>query len=460
MSSNTSASRSPRCGSRSRGDRPPTGGCSTSSRSARAVRCRCWPCARRSPISSASASSRTCACTPRPARLASNCCSSWRRCIRCVASSSPASPASPALTRDGCVRRVRRSVRCVAFAGPRQRHRPARRERAGAARLSARACRVANRARARAGSGDAHPVGRARRAHRRRRGRGHRHRRVSPSGICSSGWRSRPGRRTSPSCSSTRVDEYLNDRRERGYYEARLAALPRFANEDRLVNISLDANQGPRVRIVFTGDQLPDDVRDELVPIAREGSTDEDLLEDSANRIRDYLHAQGYRDARVTHQRVRERRRTGGQLCNRAWPALPARRRSPSRATSSSRRRRWRRCCGSPPVSPSTRRGSTPTCRRSRSSTGGAVLPRRRSTRRSTPIAGSGADPDVTVGIRIVIVENAQTLVGTVRVEGNTSVAEDTLLAGIGLKPAASSSPPSWPSTATPCSRGTPTSDS
>ena len=72
-----------------------------------------------------------------------------------------------------------------------------------------------------------------------------------------------------------------------------LAALPRFADEDRRVNLSLDAVEGPRVKIVFTGEQLPGDVRDRLVPIAREGSTDEDLLEDSTNRIRDYLHAHG-----------------------------------------------------------------------------------------------------------------------------------------------------------------------
>ena len=58
-----------------------------------------------------------------------------------------------------------------------------------------------------------------------------------------------------------------------------------------------DVTPGPRVRVVFTGDPLPADERDELVPIAREGSVDEDLLEDSSNRIEDYLHAQGYRDA-------------------------------------------------------------------------------------------------------------------------------------------------------------------
>ncbi len=42
-------------------------------------------------------------------------------------------------------------------------------------------------------------------------------------------------------------------------------------------------------------------MRRELVPIEREGSLDQDLLEDSANRIRGYFQAQGHRDADVTY---------------------------------------------------------------------------------------------------------------------------------------------------------------
>jgi outer membrane protein assembly complex protein YaeT len=57
------------------------------------------------------------------------------------------------------------------------------------------------------------------------------------------------------------------------------------------------------VRVVFAGDPVPADQHDELVPVAREGSVDEDLLEDSANRIGDYFRAQGYRDASATFTR-------------------------------------------------------------------------------------------------------------------------------------------------------------
>ena len=44
-------------------------------------------------------------------------------------------------------------------------------------------------------------------------------------------------------------------------------------------------------------------MRAELAPIEREGSADEDLLEDSTNRIEDYLRSQGYRDATAPHSR-------------------------------------------------------------------------------------------------------------------------------------------------------------
>ena len=53
--------------------------------------------------------------------------------------------------------------------------------------------------------------------------------------------------------------------------------------------------------IVFEGDDVPSRMRRELVPIEREGSLDQDLLEDSANRIRGYFQAQGCRDADVTY---------------------------------------------------------------------------------------------------------------------------------------------------------------
>jgi outer membrane protein insertion porin family len=96
---------------------------------------------------------------------------------------------------------------------------------------------------------------------------------------------------------NARVDRYLTDRRRRGFYQARLAVLPRLDSEERTARLLVSVDQGPRVRVVFAGDPVPVDRRDELVPIAREGAVDEDLLEDSSNRIADFFRAQGYRDA-------------------------------------------------------------------------------------------------------------------------------------------------------------------
>src|SRR5205814_5378400 len=72
---------------------------------------------------------------------------------------------------------------------------------------------------------------------------------------------------------------------------------------DRLANITLAVRPGPHVRVAFTGDPLPADRRSELVPVEREGSADEDLLEDASARIEEYLRAQGYRDAVAPHTR-------------------------------------------------------------------------------------------------------------------------------------------------------------
>jgi outer membrane protein assembly complex protein YaeT len=102
---------------------------------------------------------------------------------------------------------------------------------------------------------------------------------------------------------NTRIERYVEDRRRQGYYEAKITPAVRFADADRLANLTVTVDPGPRVRVVFAGDPLPTDKRDELVPVAREGSVDEDLLEDSSNRIEEYLRGLGYRDAKAPYTR-------------------------------------------------------------------------------------------------------------------------------------------------------------
>ena len=105
---------------------------------------------------------------------------------------------------------------------------------------------------------------------------------------------------------SQRIDAYVAARRKKGFYEASLAPAVELADQDRVANITLTVAPGPRVRVVFAGDPIASDKRDELVPVEREGSVDEDLLEDSSNRIEEYLRTQGYRDASAPHTRVEQ----------------------------------------------------------------------------------------------------------------------------------------------------------
>ena len=60
---------------------------------------------------------------------------------------------------------------------------------------------------------------------------------------------------------------------------------------------------GPHVEIVFQGDPLTPRERDELVPIAREHSVDEDILEDAKFGIEGHYRATGYCNPRADYQR-------------------------------------------------------------------------------------------------------------------------------------------------------------
>jgi outer membrane protein insertion porin family len=77
------------------------------------------------------------------------------------------------------------------------------------------------------------------------------------------------------------------------------------------VIFSLD--RGPLVTISFSGDTVPEDEREALVPIQAEASVDEDLLEDSSRAIENYFKGRGYRDALVDYTR---NERDGGLVIN------------------------------------------------------------------------------------------------------------------------------------------------
>ena len=101
-----------------------------------------------------------------------------------------------------------------------------------------------------------------------------------------------------------RLADYASALREQGYYEATLGHTTAARGGGLRIDLAVQIDPGPRVTVEFQGDPLPGDIRDELVPVAREGSADEDLLEDSSRRIEDYLRQLGFRRAVATHTRA------------------------------------------------------------------------------------------------------------------------------------------------------------
>ena len=86
------------------------------------------------------------------------------------------------------------------------------------------------------------------------------------------------------------IDQYVEERRRRGYYEAKVVPSVTFSDGDAVATSDADGRSRPaRARRVSPAIRSRPDRRDDLVPIEREGSADEDLLEDSTNRIEEYL---------------------------------------------------------------------------------------------------------------------------------------------------------------------------
>jgi outer membrane protein assembly complex protein YaeT len=96
-----------------------------------------------------------------------------------------------------------------------------------------------------------------------------------------------------------RLDDYSRRLKGRGYLRAAASHVARVSEDGRTADVRIDIQSGPMVTVSFEGDALPADKQSELVPFEREGSVDEDLLEDSVGRIRAYLQQQGFWKADV-----------------------------------------------------------------------------------------------------------------------------------------------------------------
>jgi outer membrane protein insertion porin family len=100
-----------------------------------------------------------------------------------------------------------------------------------------------------------------------------------------------------------RLDDYVRRLKARRFFEAGGTFNAVESEDGRTVDLVISVRSGlpVSVRFDFNGSEpLSSDRLKELAPLEREGSVDEDLLEDSEARIETYLRQQGYWKAEVT----------------------------------------------------------------------------------------------------------------------------------------------------------------
>jgi outer membrane protein insertion porin family len=116
--------------------------------------------------------------------------------------------------------------------------------------------------------------------------------------------RADPGRLYQRYDVQARLARYVEDLRHRGRFEARGShRIVTQSDDGRSVDLVVNIDRGPEVSIRYEGDPLPQDRLDELVPVLREGSADQDIIEDSERRIVAFLNQQGYWKASATATR-------------------------------------------------------------------------------------------------------------------------------------------------------------
>lgn len=108
------------------------------------------------------------------------------------------------------------------------------------------------------------------------------------------------GRPYNPVGLSDALTEFVDDLRKSRRYEASATYRPSVSEDGTVVDLTVMVEAGPIVSLRFEGDPLPKDRLDDLVPVEREASAHEDLIEDSEVRITNYLAQQGYWKASAT----------------------------------------------------------------------------------------------------------------------------------------------------------------
>src|SRR5205814_3677595 len=95
-----------------------------------------------------------------------------------------------------------------------------------------------------------------------------------------------PGQPYQPADIRRKVAEQVQRLRHRGYYQASASVESATISPDRMqADLTIAVRPGPLVTVRYEGDPIAREKLAEFVPIEREGSVDEDLLEDAKNRI-------------------------------------------------------------------------------------------------------------------------------------------------------------------------------
>jgi len=229
-----------------------------------------------------------------------------------------------------------------------------------------------------------------------------------------------------PQVLAARIQDYVERQRDRGYYEAQITPAVSFDETGRVANLMLTVADGPHVRVVFAGDPLPANRRGELVPVESEGSADEDLLEDSTNRIEEYLRGLGYRDAKAPHTRAESNEELVITFTVARGPQyrVTSVRIMGNTSFAVDDFRAALRTAEGDPFSQATVDTDARTIERFYQARGFARV-RTQADAAMMPAAANGGD--VGVAVTFTVIEGIRTVVGTVRIVGNADVSDATL---------------------------------
>jgi outer membrane protein assembly complex protein YaeT len=244
----------------------------------------------------------------------------------------------------------------------------------------------------------------------------------------------RRGQPYEPDSLDARIQEYVAGQRDRGYFEAKVSPVPSVNDDGRRVDLELVVERGRRVRVAFAGDPLPAERLGDLVPFQREGSVDEDLLEDSTARIEALLRAQGHRDATAPYRRDESADELVVTFDVRKGPLYVV-----ARVDIAGNASKPRSALAPAllvrtglPLSDAALDADIAALTELYRRDGFAAVSVEASVE---PIAGAQGSADVPVTVRLVVDEGVRTVVGSVSFAGVTALSEAARRQGLGLEP-------------------------